>query len=408
MCWCGRGDREVARRVADNRGARISETGFSRLVKRAENDGILAEKVGLRPDIPPPMFRELLSKATAVVHKRLIASATPEMRAAKFVEVLAKVSERSRRARRPARLSRGAARGAWSAPRRADGRGGVGGISPTRQIRRNSRCTRGARQGADQNRRPADGRRTARSGADPVQSRRPEMGDGEGDHSGAARHRRHVLSRGSMRPLPTTGGCRPQPRIASCAFGRCGRANNRPISRSNGAEKPGSMVRGPRARPWRGSGCGEIRPGFRQSSAHCAVHSKSGDRRKTLQRPGRIIGDIGHKAKFATAPQDAGKLSDHLRPERSAASSGAASARDRDGSGRSAPTTRREATRSGSWRHRSAGGCSADRPAFDRRQRLGHAVDERFDPDKSGRRLRFRLRQQNSRRRRSQFRAEPR
>ena len=43
-----RGDREVARRVADNRGARISETGFSGLVKRAEDDGILAEKVGLR------------------------------------------------------------------------------------------------------------------------------------------------------------------------------------------------------------------------------------------------------------------------------------------------------------------------------------------------------------------------
>ena len=31
-----RGDREVARSVADNRGARISETGFFRLVERAE------------------------------------------------------------------------------------------------------------------------------------------------------------------------------------------------------------------------------------------------------------------------------------------------------------------------------------------------------------------------------------
>src|SRR5580692_10716798 len=38
-----RGDREVARNVAANRGARISEVGFFRLVKRAENDGILAE-----------------------------------------------------------------------------------------------------------------------------------------------------------------------------------------------------------------------------------------------------------------------------------------------------------------------------------------------------------------------------
>jgi uncharacterized protein (DUF2336 family) len=87
-----RGDRYVARRVAENRGARISERGFHRLVKRAEEDGILAEKVGLRPDIPPPMFRDLLTKATAVVHRRLIASATPEVRAA-ICDVLAKVSK---------------------------------------------------------------------------------------------------------------------------------------------------------------------------------------------------------------------------------------------------------------------------------------------------------------------------
>jgi len=87
-----RGDRHVARRVADNRGARISASGFSRLVERAEEDGILAEKVGRRPDIPPPMFRDLLTKATSVVHRRLIASATPEVRAA-ICDVLAKVSK---------------------------------------------------------------------------------------------------------------------------------------------------------------------------------------------------------------------------------------------------------------------------------------------------------------------------
>ena len=106
-----RGDRDVARDVAGNRGARISESGFFRLVKRAEDDGVLAEKVGLRPDIPPQMFRELLTKATAVVHKRLLASATPEVQA-EIRRVLDKVSERSRRPRRPARLPRRAARGA--------------------------------------------------------------------------------------------------------------------------------------------------------------------------------------------------------------------------------------------------------------------------------------------------------
>lgn len=88
----GRGDREVARRVADNRGARISQSGFSRLVKRAAEDGVLAEKIGQRPDIPPPMFRELLSRATAVVHKRLLASAAPEVKA-EIGDVLAKVAK---------------------------------------------------------------------------------------------------------------------------------------------------------------------------------------------------------------------------------------------------------------------------------------------------------------------------
>jgi uncharacterized protein (DUF2336 family) len=87
-----RGDRDVARRVADNRSARISERSFHRLVERAEEDGILAEKVGLRPDIPAPLFRELLSKATAVVHKRLIASASPELRAT-ICEILVRVSK---------------------------------------------------------------------------------------------------------------------------------------------------------------------------------------------------------------------------------------------------------------------------------------------------------------------------
>ncbi len=87
-----RGDREVARRVADNRGACISEKGFSGLVKRAEDDGILAEKVGLRPDIPEPMFHKLLTRATAVVHKRLLASASPELKT-EISRVLTKVSK---------------------------------------------------------------------------------------------------------------------------------------------------------------------------------------------------------------------------------------------------------------------------------------------------------------------------
>src|ERR1700730_7853738 len=86
-----RGDREVVRSVADNRGARLSEGSFFTLVDRAEKDGVLAEKVGLRPDIPPRLFRDLLLKATEVVQQRLLATAKPETQA-EIRRVLAKVS----------------------------------------------------------------------------------------------------------------------------------------------------------------------------------------------------------------------------------------------------------------------------------------------------------------------------
>ena len=86
-----RGDPEVVRNVADNRSAKLSDGGFNVLVKRAEEDNVLAEKVGLRPDIPPRLFRELLVRATAVVQQRLLAAAKPETRA-EVQRVLDKVS----------------------------------------------------------------------------------------------------------------------------------------------------------------------------------------------------------------------------------------------------------------------------------------------------------------------------
>src|SRR5216684_7528726 len=86
-----RGDQEVVRSVADNRDARLSEGSFFTLVDRAGKDGVLAEKVGLRPDIPPRLFRDLLLKATEVVQQRLLASAKPETQA-EIRRVLAKVS----------------------------------------------------------------------------------------------------------------------------------------------------------------------------------------------------------------------------------------------------------------------------------------------------------------------------
>jgi len=61
------------------------------LVRRAEGDGDLAEKVGQRTDIPPHLFRDLLVRATAVVQERLLAAAKPETRA-EIQRVLDKVS----------------------------------------------------------------------------------------------------------------------------------------------------------------------------------------------------------------------------------------------------------------------------------------------------------------------------
>jgi uncharacterized protein (DUF2336 family) len=87
-----RGDQEVVRSVAENRGARLSEDAFSALIVRAEQDDVLAEKVGTRSDIPPQKFRELLLRATAVVQQRLLISARPEVQN-EIQSVLVKVSD---------------------------------------------------------------------------------------------------------------------------------------------------------------------------------------------------------------------------------------------------------------------------------------------------------------------------
>jgi uncharacterized protein (DUF2336 family) len=87
-----RGDLDVMRSVAGNQGARLSDASFSSLVVRAGEDGDLAEKVGMRSDIPPQMFRDLLLRATAVVQQRLLASAKPDARS-EIRRVLARVSD---------------------------------------------------------------------------------------------------------------------------------------------------------------------------------------------------------------------------------------------------------------------------------------------------------------------------
>ncbi len=86
-----RGNSEVVRKVASNPGASLSDSGYSNLVRRAEKDGVLAETVAQRPDIPDHLFRELLTRATEIVQRRLLAVARPETQA-EIRRVLAKVS----------------------------------------------------------------------------------------------------------------------------------------------------------------------------------------------------------------------------------------------------------------------------------------------------------------------------
>jgi uncharacterized protein (DUF2336 family) len=87
-----RGDRKVIHKLAGNTGANFSENGFATLVKHSERDGELAEKVGLRLDVPLRLFRELLRRATEAVRARLLASAGPESRD-QIQRVLAAISD---------------------------------------------------------------------------------------------------------------------------------------------------------------------------------------------------------------------------------------------------------------------------------------------------------------------------
>jgi uncharacterized protein (DUF2336 family) len=72
-----RGNREVVHQLASNEKARFSDTGYGLLVKKAEADDGLAERVGLRLDIPTRMLRELLSRASEAVRARLLSLAPP-------------------------------------------------------------------------------------------------------------------------------------------------------------------------------------------------------------------------------------------------------------------------------------------------------------------------------------------
>jgi len=75
-----RGGTDVCRVLAKNAGAKFSERGYATIVATAELHKDIAESLGLRPDLPPAMLRELLSKAIDAVRLQLLKSAPPRSR----------------------------------------------------------------------------------------------------------------------------------------------------------------------------------------------------------------------------------------------------------------------------------------------------------------------------------------
>jgi len=76
-----RGDREAVRRAAGNAGAMFSLAGYSTLIRRAGQDGVLTLKVGQREDLSGPQLRDLLAGSIDVVRRRLFEVVKPARQA---------------------------------------------------------------------------------------------------------------------------------------------------------------------------------------------------------------------------------------------------------------------------------------------------------------------------------------
>ena len=72
-----RGDRDVVRRTAGNSGAAFSANGYSTLIERAGQDGVLTLKIGQRADLSGDQLRDLLAGSIDVVRRRLFDVVTP-------------------------------------------------------------------------------------------------------------------------------------------------------------------------------------------------------------------------------------------------------------------------------------------------------------------------------------------
>jgi len=72
-----RGDRDVVRRTAGNSGAAFSTNGYSTLIKRAGQDGVLTLKLGQRDDLSAEQLKDLLAGSIDVIRRRLFKVVKP-------------------------------------------------------------------------------------------------------------------------------------------------------------------------------------------------------------------------------------------------------------------------------------------------------------------------------------------
>src|SRR3984893_4873693 len=77
-----RGDREVVRRAAGNAGAEFSQAGYSALIRRASQDGVLTLAVGQRDDLSADQLKDLLAGSMDIIRRRLFEVVKPGRQAA--------------------------------------------------------------------------------------------------------------------------------------------------------------------------------------------------------------------------------------------------------------------------------------------------------------------------------------
>ncbi len=243
ICWWRAATATCRASIATNTQARLSEQAFTTLVERAQKDGVLAEKVGLRADIPPRLFRQLLMQATEVVQQRLMAQAKPETQA-EIRRVLAKVSREVGAKAAPRNYTAALATVRALNAERKLSEADITEFAKAAQIRRDHRGAGDDLRRAGRCGRPPDGRRTFRSGAHSGALRRISAGIRCGPLSTRGPARREPRRRRSMPRRKISNGSRRRPRSASCASGRFVRA---PVSRLSGGGSAGNSAPGLRA-----------------------------------------------------------------------------------------------------------------------------------------------------------------